>query len=96
MILMITCFVKTLGAPLRLGDFSTFARDVARDDGIRGEPSAVRYPGGSSSSSNGRASSALGFPDLSFTGASTGWRRRPLRIHRPISRPGSLRYLRSS
>lgn len=49
MMVRMTCLVKAFWTPRGLRCDSVLTGDKAREDGMRGEPSVVRYPGGSSS-----------------------------------------------
>ena len=96
-ILRITCLVKAFCTPrgARLASVSAFIGDRAREDGMRGDPSVVRYPGGSSSSSKERISSPLPSAALSAIGNCAGSLLNGCKSHFPASRPRSLRCLSS-
>ena len=101
----ITCFVKAFCTPrgfpfaaapsLCVFECETEG-ETARDDGCRGEPSFVRYPGGCSSSKRVCASPRFAYPALSKTAKSLSALLKCLRIHLPASSPTSRMYFFSS
>lgn len=98
-----TCLLKALCTPRRLRVLMCLSEinesesrldsgDKARDDGRRGDPSVVLYPGGSSSSSSDRDSSRFASAAFQSLGISLAALLNLLRTHCPTSSPTSLSY----